>query len=151
LQVAINAIDNREENSMNYSMNPMGGLPGMGMSDQQSGMMGQPMDMMGQQGMMGQPMDMMGQGMMAGMDCGYPNLGSFNPCAPCQPEMPNHHHHHHCPEPAPQPTIYVVRKGDSVYKIAQKFGTTMQAIIIANNLSNPDLIFPGQVFYIPVA
>ncbi|HHY27568.1 MAG TPA: LysM peptidoglycan-binding domain-containing protein, partial [Desulfitobacterium dehalogenans] len=47
------------------------------------------------------------------------------------------------------PVTYVVRRGDSVYKIAQKFGTTMQAIILANNLCNPDLIFPGQVLIIP--
>ena len=75
-----------------------------------------------------------------------------------------HHHHSHyshhchchkpkpcpCPPPPPQPITYVVKQGDSVYKIAQKFGTTMQAIILANNLSNPDLIFPGQVFIIPI-
>lgn len=71
----------------------------------------------------------------------------------------NHHsHHHHChkpnpcpfPPPTPQPVTYVVRQGDSVYTIAQQFGTTMQAIILANNLTNPDLIFPGQVLIIPV-
>lgn len=69
-----------------------------------------------------------------------------------------HHHHHHCcpqpcpppcPPPAPKPVTYVVRQGDTVYLIAQRFGTTMQAIILANNLRNPDLIFPGQVLIIP--
>lgn len=69
----------------------------------------------------------------------------------------NHHHHHCCPQPcpppcpppAPEPFTYVVRQGDTVYFIAQRFGTTMQAIILANNLRNPDLIFPGQVLIIP--
>jgi len=66
----------------------------------------------------------------------------------------HHHDHHHqcgcsCPPPAPCPVTYVVKKGDSVYKIAQKFNVTMQAIILANNLTNPDLIFPGQVLIIP--
>jgi FOG: LysM repeat len=45
-------------------------------------------------------------------------------------------------------TTYTVQKGDTVYKIARRFGTTMNAIIQANNLSNPNLIFPGQVLYI---
>lgn len=148
---------------MNFPMNPMDGNPGM---MGQQGMM-QP-DMMAQQGMMGQGMGMGPQGMAPGMfgpqlsPAGLVNLDpDFYPGAatldlgyPCTPPM---HHHHHCPppcpppapQPSPCPVTYVVKKGDSVYKIAQRFGTTMQAIILANNLKNPDLIFPGQVLYIP--
>ena len=55
------------------------------------------------------------------------------------------------PTPSPEPVVYVVKKGDTVYKIAKRFGTTMQAIILANNLRNPNLIYPGQVLLIPVA
>lgn len=55
----------------------------------------------------------------------------------------------HRPEPEPQTRVYVVRQGDSVYKIARRFGTTMNAIIRLNNLQNPDLIFPGQRLLIP--
>ena len=55
--------------------------------------------------------------------------------------------------PAPLPSVgpeaYTVQKGDTVYKIAKRFGTTMSAIIQTNNLRNPNLIFPGQVLYIP--
>ena len=62
---------------------------------------------------------------------------------------------HHCPMPMPAPTpvhqVYVVKKGDSVYKIAKRYGTTMEAIILANNLSNPNLIYPGQILLIPTA
>jgi len=53
------------------------------------------------------------------------------------------------PAPAPAHQVYVVKKGDSVYKIAKRFGTTMQAIILANNLRNPNLIYPGQILLIP--
>ncbi|MDP4127962.1 MAG: LysM peptidoglycan-binding domain-containing protein, partial [Bacillota bacterium] len=38
---------------------------------------------------------------------------------------------------------------DSVYKIAKRFGTTMRAIILGNNLRNPNLIYPGQRLIIP--
>lgn len=44
---------------------------------------------------------------------------------------------------------YVVKSGDTIYKIAKNYGTTMQAIILANNLSNPNLIYPGQTLIIP--
>lgn len=53
------------------------------------------------------------------------------------------------PAPTPAHVKYVVKKGDSVYKIAKRFGTTMRAIILGNNLRNPDLIYPGQIFIIP--
>lgn len=54
------------------------------------------------------------------------------------------------PLPSQGPVAYTVRKGDTVYKIARRFGTTMNAIIQTNNLRNPNLIFPGQVLYVPV-
>lgn len=44
---------------------------------------------------------------------------------------------------------YTVVSGDMLWKIAQKFGTTWEKIAEANNLSNPNLIFPGNVFVIP--
>ncbi|MGE5590253.1 MAG: LysM peptidoglycan-binding domain-containing protein [Bacillota bacterium] len=44
---------------------------------------------------------------------------------------------------------YVVQPGDTVFIIAQKFRTSMAAIIGANCLPNPDLINVGQVLYIP--
>ncbi|MBN2395180.1 MAG: 5'-nucleotidase C-terminal domain-containing protein, partial [Candidatus Atribacteria bacterium] len=44
---------------------------------------------------------------------------------------------------------YVVIAGDSIWKIAQKFGTTMEKIIQMNQLINPRLIFPGQKLMIP--
>lgn len=47
-------------------------------------------------------------------------------------------------------TTYVVRSGDTLGRIAQRFGTTVFAIAQANNIVNPNLIFPGQVLTIPV-
>jgi LysM repeat protein len=40
--------------------------------------------------------------------------------------------------------IYTVQKGDNLSKIAKKYNTTYQKIAIDNNISNPNLIYPGQ-------
>lgn len=59
------------------------------------------------------------------------------------------------PTSAPQPTAapvetvtYTVQRGDTLSQIALRYGTTYQAIMLLNNLPNPDLIFPGQVLVI---
>lgn len=44
---------------------------------------------------------------------------------------------------------YTVARGDNLSKIAAYFGTSVQAIMVANNLTNPDLIYEGQVLIIP--
>lgn len=48
-----------------------------------------------------------------------------------------------------QPKVYVVRKGDTVYKIAQRFGLDWRELAGFNHLGNPDLIYPGQRLFIP--
>ena len=54
--------------------------------------------------------------------------------------------------PAPaESTTYIVRASDYLSRIAQQFGVTTSAIVIANNLSNPSLIYPGQALIIPGA
>lgn len=45
--------------------------------------------------------------------------------------------------------IYVVEVGDSVWEIAQKFGTTVEKIVALNELANSRLIRPGQKLIIP--
>ncbi|MEK7327850.1 MAG: LysM peptidoglycan-binding domain-containing protein, partial [Chloroflexota bacterium] len=46
-------------------------------------------------------------------------------------------------------TTYAVQRGDTLYKIARKFGTTANAIIAVNPGINPSRIFPGQVINMP--
>jgi len=43
----------------------------------------------------------------------------------------------------------VVEVGDSVWEIAQKFGTTVEKIVALNELANMRLIRPGQKLIIP--
>jgi LysM repeat protein len=53
------------------------------------------------------------------------------------------------PEPGPTPLEYVVQRGDSVGRIALRFGVTPEAIVALNELRNPNRILPGQVLLIP--
>jgi LysM repeat protein len=48
-----------------------------------------------------------------------------------------------CPNP------YVVQRGDTLYSIAQKCGTTVAALQQANGIPAPEYIFPGQQLRIP--
>jgi len=45
---------------------------------------------------------------------------------------------------------YVVQWGDYLSSIAARYGATVQAIMAANNIANPNLIYPGQVLTIPL-
>jgi LysM repeat protein len=55
------------------------------------------------------------------------------------------------PEPTPgaTPLEYTVQRGDSIGRIALRFGVTPESIIALNELRNPNRIFPGQVLLIP--
>ncbi|MDX2162178.1 MAG: LysM peptidoglycan-binding domain-containing protein [bacterium] len=53
------------------------------------------------------------------------------------------------PPPPTYITAYHVRPGDTLRRIAAAFGTTVQAIVAYNNLANPNVIFAGQLLYIP--
>jgi len=44
---------------------------------------------------------------------------------------------------------YTVKSGDTLGEIGARFGVSFQEIAKLNNIENPDLIFPGQVFRIP--
>jgi nucleoid-associated protein YgaU len=44
---------------------------------------------------------------------------------------------------------HVVRRGDSIARIASQYGTTVEAIVKANNLADPDRISVGQKLFIP--
>ena len=44
---------------------------------------------------------------------------------------------------------YTVRLGDTLYSIARRYGTTVNAIMAANGLTNPDRIRSGQTLRMP--
>jgi Tol biopolymer transport system component/LysM repeat protein len=52
-------------------------------------------------------------------------------------------------KPAPQYTYYTVRPGDTLMSIARRFGVSQEAIMRANNISNPNFIYVGQRLIIP--
>ena len=47
--------------------------------------------------------------------------------------------------------VYVVKPGDTLRSIAAAHGTTISAIVSANKMANPDVIYPGQRLMIPAA
>lgn len=52
------------------------------------------------------------------------------------------------PMPMPEKIDYVVQRGDSVQRIARKFGTTIELVQVGNGLGNPNLIKIGDRFRI---
>ncbi len=56
------------------------------------------------------------------------------------------------PKPTPPPAdyiTYVVQPGDTLSEIAVRYGTTYQALAALNNISDPNLIHPGQTIRVP--
>lgn len=47
--------------------------------------------------------------------------------------------------------IHVVQAGENLYRIALRYGTTIEAIAAANNLPDPDQILEGQKLVIPAS
>ena len=43
---------------------------------------------------------------------------------------------------------YIVQSGDTLTSIAKKFNTTADKIALLNNITNPNLIYPGQILKI---
>lgn len=47
-----------------------------------------------------------------------------------------------------QSIYYTVQSGDTLYEIATRYGTTVQEIVDINNITNPNLIYPGETLRI---
>ena len=45
--------------------------------------------------------------------------------------------------------IYIIKKGDTLWNIAKEFGSTVDDIVKANAIENPDVIQIGEKLYIP--
>jgi LysM repeat protein len=52
---------------------------------------------------------------------------------------------------APGQVTHVVQPGDNLFRIALRYGTTVEAIASANGIANPALIKVGQVLRIPTS
>jgi len=48
-----------------------------------------------------------------------------------------------------EPVLYTVMPGNTLWGIANLFGTTTEEIIDINDLKEPELIYPGQILKIP--
>ncbi len=81
---------------------------------------------------------------------GTANVGNFAPgvlvddtAAPVTPEAP-------APQVGTtQNVLYTVQRGDTLNRIAQNFNVSVPEIVAANNLPNPNQLFPGQQLVIP--
>jgi LysM repeat protein len=48
-----------------------------------------------------------------------------------------------------QPTTYVLKPGDNLTRVSAQYGTSIEAILAANNLTNANRIYVGQTLVIP--
>ncbi|HET8532823.1 MAG TPA: transglycosylase SLT domain-containing protein [Methylomirabilota bacterium] len=46
--------------------------------------------------------------------------------------------------PAPRPGVHVVQAGDTVWRIAKRYGVSAKQLVAWNGLDRPDRIFPGE-------
>jgi murein DD-endopeptidase MepM/ murein hydrolase activator NlpD len=52
-------------------------------------------------------------------------------------------------EPAASPLTHIVGRGETLFRIAQQYGVTMNELSAANSLTNPEVIYAGQQLVIP--
>jgi len=52
--------------------------------------------------------------------------------------------------PAVDYTMYIVKKGDTIWSVAQRYNLSVDLILVSNNIENPELISIGQEIKIPL-
>jgi murein DD-endopeptidase MepM/ murein hydrolase activator NlpD len=52
-------------------------------------------------------------------------------------------------EPAASPLIHVIQRGETLFRIAQQYGVSMNDLAQANSITNPEFIYAGQQLIIP--
>ena len=76
-------------------------------------------------------------------ECGAYSTGLMTVAAPVQSETSS-------AAAATQARTYIVKKGDTLWGIAKRYGVTLSALIAANpQIKNPNLIYPGNEVRIP--
>ena len=45
--------------------------------------------------------------------------------------------------------VYIIKRGDCLSVIAQRYGTTVTTLCELNNIKNPDLIYAGHKLLVP--
>jgi LysM repeat protein len=58
------------------------------------------------------------------------------------------------PEPPPSPVLaadgeHIVQPGETLFRIALRYGVSVRALAVTNGITNPQLIYPGQVLVMP--
>ena len=48
-----------------------------------------------------------------------------------------------------QAFVYIIKSGDCLSVIAEKYGTTVKKLCELNNIKNPDLIYAGNKLLVP--
>ncbi len=53
------------------------------------------------------------------------------------------------PRPPTNSIRYYVRRGDTLYRIAQMYNTDVNTLVRLNSIDDPDIIFPGRILIVP--
>ncbi len=69
-----------------------------------------------------------------------PPSASAEPSTPTSPPAPS---------PTPGPLLYTIQEGDTLFSIAAAHGISLEELVAANGLADPNLIRPGDVLVIP--
>lgn len=57
---------------------------------------------------------------------------------------------HPLPTPRDKPAVYIIQAGDTLGIVAQNYGVSLEQVIQANDLSNPNVLEIGQTITVPV-